>query len=489
MASADDRFAGVDDYMTAAMQQWEVPGAAVAAVQNGEVVFARGYGICEIGGKQPVTEETLFDIASCAKSFIATSLAILVDEGRLQWDDPVIRHLPDFRLATEYLSEHVTIRDLLCHRTGLPRADLLGDRGDLTFDDRFRRLRYLQPAAELRTQLIYNNHTYDVAAKIVERVSGESWDDFVRNRILKPLGMISTVMSPAGIAPERLAGRHWRPEGQVIARPPPADAAAPSGGMYSSVVDLAKWITMQLAEGRYDGGQLLRPETVREMESQQMSQPLMYNQPSNDYAAHFYGAGLGWFVLDYRGRKLVYHGGSWGSWVAFVPEEQIGVAVLVNVDLNGLEGMLMYNFLDALRVGPETAWDRSRWTRWFNSEGPDHSYRQRDLAQAKLEEQRQQGTSPSLPLTGYSGSYESELLGRMNVEVRDDELWITFGVHSTKLIHWQHDEFYVRAPTGLTYDWLLQFDEKGGSGASSVVMRHVGYDAADGPQRFSRVTE
>lgn len=487
--TADDRFAVVDEYIAAAMQQWEVPGVAVAAVQNGEVVFARGYGVCEIGGDQPVTDETLFAIASCAKSFIATSLAILVDEGRLKWDDPVVKHLPDFRLATDYLTEHVTIRDLLCHRTGLPRADLLGERGDLNFADRFRRLRYLQPAAELRTQLIYNSHPYDVAAEIVARVSGQTWDDFVRERILRPLRMDSTKMSPAGTAQERLARRHWRPEGQVIARPLPDDAAAPSGGMYSNVVDLAKWINMELAEGRYEGGQLLRPATIREMQSQQMSQPVTYNKPPNDYAARFYGSGLGWFVLDYRGRKLVYHGGSWGAWVAFVPEEQIGVAVLVNVDLNGLDGMLMYNVLDALLVGPEIAWDRARWANWLKNEGPEHSYRLRDQARAKLDSQRQQGTAPSLPLAGFTGDYESDLFGRLSVTLRDDHLWITCGVHTTRLSHWQHDEFYARAPTSLTYDWLLQFETSDGAHAGSLVLRHIGYDAADGPQMFARVAD
>jgi CubicO group peptidase (beta-lactamase class C family) len=488
-AEADDRFAGVNEYVASAMQQWEVPGVAVAAVQNGEVVFARGYGVCEIGDSVPVTEETVFSIASCAKSFIAASLAILVDEGRLEWDDPVVKHLPDFRLATNYLTDHVTIRDLLCHRTGLPRADLLGDRGDNLFEERFQRLRCLQPAAELRTQLIYNNHTFDVAARIVERVSGRSWEDFLQERVLQPLGMLGTVTSPAGVAPERLARRHWRPEGQVVARPPPGDGAAPSGGMYSSVTDLAKWINVQLAEGRYGGGQLLRPETVREMQSLQMSRPVLNNQPPNDYAARFFGAGLGWFVLDYRGRKLVYHGGSWGAWVAFVPEEQIGVAVLINVDLNGLEGMLMYNFLDALLVGPETAWDRGRWAQWLKNEGPEHSYRQRDEERKKLEEQRRRDTSLSLALAGYAGHYESDSFGRLGIEQSDGSLWVRFGVHTVRLIHWQHDEFYARTPTGLTYDWLLQFDTTDGLQTSSVMLRHIGYDAADGPQTFSRVAD
>jgi CubicO group peptidase (beta-lactamase class C family) len=478
---AADRFAKTDDYVRAAMKRWEVPGAAIAAVQDGKVVFARGYGVRRIGTDEAVTKDTVFSIASCTKSFYATALAMLVEEGRLAWDDPVIKHLPELRLANDYLTKHVTIRDLLCHRTGLRRADLLGDKGDLSPEEYFARLQYLEPIAEPRTKLIYNNHMYVLAGKVLERVSGKAWDEFVRERILQPLDMTSTVTPASRVPAERLARRHWRPEGKVIARPVGVDAS-----LQSSVVDLAKWLRFQLAEGEYDGKRLLKKQTIREMHSMQMSQPVVRGKPPNIYAARFYGAGLGWFVLDYRGRKLVYHGGSWGAWVAMIPEENIGVAVLVNVDLNGLDGMLMYDFLDALLVGPEVAWDREKWKTWLKIEGPEHSYRPRDKARKALEAKRERDTKPNLPLERYTGQYESKLYGRIGIEHKDESLWLKCGVYETKLTHWHHDAFYARAPTRITYDWLLTFGIDDGR-VKYVTVKHVGWDADEKNHAYHRV--
>ena len=185
-ARAGDRFAGMDPYIRAALEKWQIPGLALAVVKDGEVVVARGYGVCEIGTDRKVNADTAFHLASCAKPFLVAALGMLVEEGKLRWDDRVAKHLPGFELADRYLTEHVTLRDLVCHRTGLRRADLLADGAGFDAKEILRRLKYLEPSAELRTQYIYNNHMYSVLGEVVTHVSGQPWEQFVADRIFRP---------------------------------------------------------------------------------------------------------------------------------------------------------------------------------------------------------------------------------------------------------------------------------------------------------------
>jgi CubicO group peptidase (beta-lactamase class C family) len=474
-----DRFAGMDPYIHAALEKWQVPGLAIAVVKGGEIVLARGYGVCEIGTDRKVSADTAFTLASSAKSFTAAALGMLVEEGKLRWDDPVVKHLPDFELADPYLTKHVTLRDLLCHRTGVRRADLLGDGAGFDTKEIMRRLKLLEPIAELRTQYIYNNHMYTVLGEVVSRVSGQPWEQFVAERIHRPLGMKSTTATPTKILPERLAPRHWRSDAGIVARPI-------EGGMYSTVRDMAQWLKLQLAEGAFEGGRLLKPETVREMHALQFSVPLPAPPKDNFYAAHFYGCGLGWFTQDYRGCKVVLHGGAWGAMVAMVPEEKLGVVVLSNLDLESLPGLLMYDVFDAYLVGPDTAWNRDKWgATWLRNEPPGHAFRPRDEAKARLEKLRTPGTKPKRPLERYAGAFDSPLYGRLVVRHEGGRLFVTFGKFTTEMAHWQDESFYVRTPTRLTFDWLLTF---GGpeDQVASVMVKHVGWDNDEKDQQFVR---
>jgi CubicO group peptidase (beta-lactamase class C family) len=200
---AADPFDGIDPYVRTAMQTWEVPGLAVAVVKDGEVVLVRGYGVCERGRDRSVTPETAFPIASCAKSFTAAGVALLVEEGKLHWDDPVVKHLPNFAFSDPYLTKHVTLRDLLCHRTGLQRCDPLCDRTDFDRREILRRVRHIPVAAEFRTRLTYHNAMYLALEEVVARVSGQPWERFVAERILRPLDMKATTTTAA-------AGTGWR---------------------------------------------------------------------------------------------------------------------------------------------------------------------------------------------------------------------------------------------------------------------------------------
>jgi hypothetical protein len=255
--------------------------------------------------------------------------------------------------------------------------------------------------------------------------------------------------------------------------------------MYLTGGDLAKWLQFHLNEGACDGGQLLQAETVREMHALQVSAPVSSRPRENIYAAQFYGAGLGWFVQDYRGRKIVLHSGAWGSIMGMIPDERLGVVVLSNLDLESVAAMLMYDVFDAYLVGPERAWDQGKWeATWLRNEPPGNAYRPRDAARAELEKTRQPGTHPSLPLGKYAGHFDSPLYGSLIVRQEDDHLLVVFGEHTTKLSHWQNESFYARAPTRLTFDWLLTFCRATDGSVARVVVKHVGWDSAEKDHTF-----
>jgi CubicO group peptidase (beta-lactamase class C family) len=484
MSPGADRFAGLDEYVTAALNKWQVPGLAIAVVKDGEIVLARGYGANELGKDRKTTRETVFTIASCTKSFVSACIGLLVEEGKLRWDDPVVRHLPEFQLADPYLTKHLTLRDLLTHRTGLRRADLLAEGAGFDSKEILRRLKHLEPIAEVRTGYIYNNHMYTVLGEVVARAAGKPWEHFAAQRIFGPLGMIATTADIKQVPGDRLALRHWRSDAGIVARSP----SQSDGGIYSNVADMAQWLKLQLAEGVVEGRRILKPQTIREMHALQFSVPVRSRPTDNIYAAQFHGCGLGWFVQDYRGRKIVLHGGAWGAMVAMMPDERLGVVVLSNLDLESIAGMLMYDVFDAYLVGPELAWDRRKWAAtWLKNEPPGDAYRPRDIARAELEKARAPNTKPTTSLTQYAGSYESPLYGRLTVEHDEGKLFMKFGEFTTQMRHWQNDAFYVRTPTRLTFDWLLTFGLSSGDEVQAATVKHLGWDKDETDHVFARI--
>jgi hypothetical protein len=296
--------------------------------------------------------------------------------------------------------------------------------------------------------------------------------------------MHSTTSDIKQVASDRFAPRHWRSDEGIVARP----RAHAGGGIYSTASDMAQWLKLQLAEGDFEGRRILKPETVREMHALQFSVPIRARPEGNIYAAQFHGCGLGWFVQDYRGRKIVLHGGAWGAMVAMMPEERLGVVVLSNLDLESIASLLMYDVFDAYLVGPELAWDQKKWAAtWLKNEPPGYAYRPRDEARAQLERVRGEDAKPSLPRAQYAGSYESPLYGRLIVEHDKGKLFVKFGEYTTELRQWQNDAFYVRTPTRLTFDWLLTFGISSKGKVNAVTVKHVGWDKDERDHEFSRI--
>jgi len=458
--------AGFDKYVKAALADWKTPGMAIAVVKDGRVVLARGYGVRRFGGQEQVDEQTIFPIASVTKVFTATCLAQLVEEGRLKWSDPVVKHLPEFELYDPYLTKDVRLADLLSHRTGLETADLLAYRGDYDRDEILRRLRFLQPVAPFRSRYGYHNLMVVTAGEVLERVAQESWPVFLRTRLLQPLGMRATLASPRELqglrnvaTPHLLSGRRLIPD-PAWSRDAGAegfrrlhDTVAPAGAIQSNVVDMIKFVHMYLNEGVLDGHRLLRTETIRELLAPHSVVPIEATpKPNFAYPRFFFGSGLGWWLRDYRGRKVVYHGGSSGAVAAMMPEENIGVVVLANRGC-GVVYMVMHDVFDRMLRIPRT-WTNHDWL----VDAEENPQKDMEAMNARMEAKRAKDTKPSLPLAEYVGSYECDLYGKL--EIREDEgsLRLQFGPNiMATLRHWEHDTFRGKLTFPSDDEWFLRF--------------------------------
>jgi CubicO group peptidase (beta-lactamase class C family) len=488
-ALAEDRFTGLDDYIREAMEKWQVPGLAIAVVKDGDVVLARGFGTRNVGRDEPVGPETVFSIASCTKSFTAACIAMLVDEGKLDWDDPVGKHLPDFRVADPYVTEHATIRDLLCHRTGLVRGDLLGMNSGLTRAEMFRQVQFLPQAAPFRTKVTYNNLMFAVLGEIIEKKTGLSWHEFVAKRIFEPLEMKATTADRASVAAGRLAIRHRIYDGRLapLRTRIYESNTAPAGAIHSTVGDMARWLRFHLQEGEFNGRRLIPQTAMREMHAMHQSIPVKRGPDSTVYDSRFVGTGLGWFVSEYRGRKVIQHGGGWGAEMAFLPEEGLGVIVLSNRDWNGLVWMLIADVIDAYVVGPEQAWTKGKkWDHWLPLGGPDAMDRERKKQLTDLEKHRKNGTQPSLPLAAYAGKYRSALYYDLDVTVVDGRLRAQFGDFAGTFDHWDGDTFYSHAVIEPFLDWHVKFDLNQNRAVSGLEIINIGWKDPDERFLFTR---
>ncbi|HLF82769.1 MAG TPA: serine hydrolase [Blastocatellia bacterium] len=432
-----------DEYVNRALKDWDVPGLAIAIVKNDQIVFARGYGVRKLGDPTPVDEKTLFAIGSSSKAFTSASIGMLVDESKLKWDDPATKYLPGFQLFDPYVTRELTVRDLLCHRSGLERGDFLWYGTSYSRDEIVQRVRYLKPTWSLRSKFGYQNIMYLAAGQIVAGVSGKRWDDFIRDRIFKPLGMASSSTSINDLKnASDVATPHAKIDGKIESIPwRNIDNIAPAGSINSNVVDMAQWVRLQLGEGVYKGQRLISSGGAKEMHTAQtvirMEPPwtIFYSD------AHFLNYGLGWFLHDHRGRKVVEHGGNidgMSALVAMIPEEKLGVVILTNMNGTPLPGAIASRVYD-LYLGAQPRDYSADMLKTYNA-----FLEQGKQAQKKIEESRVKGTSPTLALDQYAGAYKDEMYGDAKVALQNGKLVLTTPGFVGDLDHWNYDTFQVR---------------------------------------------
>jgi CubicO group peptidase (beta-lactamase class C family) len=432
----------VDAIVADALRAWDAPGMAVAVVWDDKVVYLKGAGVRERGRPEAVTPDTLFAIGSCTKAFTATALAVLVDEGKAAWDDPVRKHVPTFRLADPLADREVTLRDLLCHRTGLARHDLLWYRAPWPVEESTRRMAYLDQRHSFRAAYEYNNLAYLAAGLAVSSAAKGPWHEFVRQRLFAPLGMKGAVFTRSDALKADHATPHRRgPDGKAEPMEwyPDDKQIRASGSIKAGVRDLSQWVRMQLAGGTLDGKRVVSEEALAETHAPQVVVPLGRARARATGATQA-SYGLGWGITDYRGHHVLEHGGAVDGFrarIVLLPKDRAGVVLLTNLEEADALQAAGNAILDHVLGLPKKDWNA-------------HFLRQRDEAEAARKERlrkrlaaRQVGTRPSRELDAYAGTYAEPAYGTVRVTLEGKELALTWSTSRVPLKHFHYDTFLV----------------------------------------------
>jgi len=442
-----EKLVKLDSYFAKTLVDWKVPGMAVAIINNDSIVLARGYGVRNIDKpNEKVDEYTLFPIASNSKAFTAAAMAILVDEGKVKWDDKVIKYLPWFQLYDSYVTNAMTIRDLLCHRSGLETfsGDLVWYGTTYTTEEVVRRARFLKPKYGFREHFGYSNIMFMAAGEIIKVVSGKSWDNFIKEKFLLPLGMktSNTSIKDMNIT-KNIASPHTEKDGKVMAIPfLNWDNAGPAGGINSCVIEMAQWIKLQLHNGTLNGKKYFSTKASYEMWSSQTIQNVSERSGKLFPTTHFKSYGLGWGLNDYLGYKIVGHSGGYDgiiSYTCLVPEKNLGFVILTNCN-SSLYYPLVFKILDTFLNGVEKDWSA---TFLANVEANKKADAEDAL---KKETERVKNTKPSLDLNKYAGTYSCDLYGNAKVEIINKVLTLDLvpaPLFVGTLTHWHYDTFQI----------------------------------------------
>jgi CubicO group peptidase (beta-lactamase class C family) len=429
-----------------AMAEWKVPAVAIAVVQNGETVLLEAYGQRDAEAGLPATTQTQFTICSITKTFTATGLAMLVDDGRLDWSKPVRDYVPEFRLHDPIATDRITVRDLLSHHTGLPRHDWIWMPGDLSAAAMLAAMRDIEPSRDIRTMFQYSNLGYLAASIVAERVSGLRWEDFTRRRIIEPLKMSATFDVEHLAAAEDAAIPYLVHRDQRLRTKFWPLRATAAGGINTSVVAIANWMKFLLAEGEFDNQRLLSGALIREMQAPRVHS----SNPEFEFGHSHYG--LGFSSTSYRGERIVGHSGGWIGWstlMRLMPERNLGVAVFCNRGGAPVPSILI-NYVSDRICGKEPV----PWLERLSE------LRGKAVAQEEVDEQsrtaaRKQNAPPGHGLADYAGSYQHPAYGTMVIKRTADGLHWAYRTFAAALAHRHFETFEVpQLPNELNPDRL-----------------------------------
>ncbi len=453
--SADSLAAAIADLRAAipkALDDWKVPGLAIAIVRKDTVLLAEGFGYRDLEKKLPVTPSTLFAIGSSTKAFTTLLLGTLVDEEKISWTTPVVEYMPGFHLKDPYATSHMTPRDLVTHVSGLPRHDAMWYGSGLTRRQIFDRLQYLEPTAELRTKWQYQNLMYMTAGMLAEQVTGQSWEDLVRLRIFEPLGMRSSNLSVTDMRAAAEASLGYGEDTTEKLLPyRNIDQIGPAGSINSTILDMARWARFHLGDGTFEGKRIVDQATLDQLHTGQVV--IDGGKPTKDRIFRLYA--MGWMVEAFKGHRLLQHGGNidgFTAMVSFLPEDDLGVVVLSNQNGTPLPATLMYSAYDRLLGINPDGWSerlKGRVKNQSNEEEEDQK-KPEDLG-------RVPNTRPSHPLKAYVGEYEHPAYGLMTIELDHDRLKATYNGISTPLEHYHYDLFKGTEVQTLLGDERVQF--------------------------------
>jgi CubicO group peptidase (beta-lactamase class C family) len=459
---------GLDRYITATMPDWGVPGVAIAIVKDDRVVYSRGFGVRRLGDTARVTPETMFAIGSISKSFTAASVGILVDEGKVAWNDPVIRRMPSFAMSTPEATASTSIEDLLSHRTGLAGENVVFWGSDVPRAEVVRRIRFLPLANPARTTFDYQNLAFVAAGEVVAAVTGTSWDDVVERRIFRPLGMTRSTTRVSELGNFRNVATSHAPRNGKLAPIPflNLDNAAPAGSIVSSVNDMARYVRMQLGRGKLEGTRVLSDSTIRQLHTGRTIVPLGSALGPAFPDAHFIEYGLGWFLQDYHGYQIVTHGGQTDGQHAnllLAPELGLGVVVLTNTLQFGYPIAITLRVLDSYLGRAARDWSKEMRVRLaaFNESPPP--------LPAEIA-----GRSAKIAASTLVGRYRDDYLGDAVVSQEGQQLSLAMLGRTATLTHWRDEQYAVHWDDPLLLGSIPTATfESAGNGASLRIGRWV----------------
>ncbi|MBA3815068.1 MAG: serine hydrolase [Parachlamydiaceae bacterium] len=424
-------FNEIDKIVNEALETFNVPGAAIGLVVDDQIILSRGYGLCKVDEQLPVTKHTLFPIASCTKAFTALLLGQLVDEGKIAFDDQVIKYIPEFSLLDQDLTLNLTIRDLLAHRTGIARHDPIWINLKISRSEIIPLLRYFEPACGLRQEFQYNNFMYALAGIVIERVTGQSWEEAISARILRPLEMKDSNISIEQLKSNLNFSFPHAEVNDIAVTVPFRDLYAinPAGGINSNVIDMTKWVRLHLAKSNFQD--IIQGETLQEMQTMQMIISSSASSSNNSEEIYQLGYGLGWLIGKYRGFDLISHGGDidgFSSDISLLPTERIGFVILTNSSSDGryVISSVRNQIFDKILGKESTNWQKKM-------------QETRDKAKIELKEFLEnfkistQITFPTQALIKYCGSYEHPSYGVFDLRIENDRLIASYGETKTTL--------------------------------------------------------
>src|SRR5713226_7150179 len=430
-----------------AMDEWKIPGLAITVVQNGEVALVRAYGLRDVEAGLQVTTDTQFLIGSVTKSFTSTGLALLMDERRIDWKKPVRDYIPEFRLHDAVVTDRITVRDLLCHHSGLPRHDWTWVPGDLSPAQMLAAMRYLEPSDDIRSTFQYLNLGYLVASMVAERISGQSWTEFTRARLTDKLRMnVTFTVEDLAAAADVAVPHAMNGDTRLRSNCWPICVTA-AGGINTSIASFANWLRLHLDKGEFEGQRLLLPTSIQELQTPRVH---VAAPEFAEYGDQHYG--LGFRSHSYRGERVVFHGGGWigwSTWMTMLPDRGVGVAVFTNRNPNPVPEMLANYVFDRVCGKEPIPWlDRLR------------ERRRKALAQLDVDRQarkatRRLNTRPSHDLADYAGDYDHPGYGRITITYDEGKLNWAYRGMSEPLAHRHYDTFELpEAPGRLLPDRL-----------------------------------
>jgi len=430
-----------DAYAEKSRNLYQVPGLALTVVKDGKVIFKKGYGVRQLGTSDAVDTQTLFACASTTKAMTATCMAMLVDEGKVKWDDPVIKYLPDFQLYDPWVTRELKIRDLFTHNSGVGNADFLWSMMNIPGDEVLSKMKLVKPSYSLRSSYIYQNIFYLYAGKVIEKVSGQRWEDFLQKRIFQPLGMTRTFPVLSMVKDPNQSHPHYLVENKItVIERTRADAIGPAGSVWSCVDDMSKWALCMLDSSKYAGGRLVKPTTWTEMfKPQVMVTESQFYPTAQLTKPNWTTYSLGWFQQDYKGKKINYHTGSLAGETAIhgqLPESKLAIYVFGNYDHAEVRHALMFKAFDLFALGGTRDWS-AEFNSLYKNIQADADKKEKDFEAARVA-----NTKPSHPLDDYAGSYTDPLYGEVII-TRDNEdlVLIVNQFFKARVRHWHYNTF------------------------------------------------